>query len=370
MTVAATEERTTTTELPELSERPTLQEAFAHARAKHSTAAAGDTTGDEDEHAADGEESTADGEEEQAEPPAAAEKADKGKTAATTTGKVDGLLTDEEFTALQTKHADDPVALKKSLESAFTKKTQAIAAERKSYERLSKYADIIDAFETDADATLEYLAEQRGMKLVKGEAEGADERASTAAGDSADATDKIDALVDKFKASLGPEYDYMADALAPAIKDLVTELTKGSLEEAAKPIRDTAKVIIDRAAQEQTNATMKELEAKHPDWKEHEEAMLDLAQKIDPKGMSEAEFLDHLYETVTSPKKLAAAESKIEAEVAKRVKARLGKMGRGAADTEVTTESTPADQVRRGSNARPSIRESFALAKQGIRLED
>lgn len=372
MTVAATDERTTT-ELPELPERPTIQEAFAHARAKHSQPAAGDTADEGDEDAADGEASTeADGDDEQAETRAAAtETADKtpakGKTAAT--GKVEGLITDDEFTALQTKHADDPAALRKALEGAFTKKTQAVAAERKSFERLSQYSDIIDSFEADPDATIEALAQQRGLKVVRPGA-GTEERTTAAGdGDEADATEKVDALVDKFRTRLGPEYDYLADALAPAIKDLVSELTKGSLEAAAKPIRDTAKVITDRAAQEETTAVMTQLETKHPDWHDHEEAMLTLAQKIDPKGMSETEFLEHLYDTVTSPKKLAAAEAKTEAEVTKRVAARLKKMERGAADTETTQEATPDHQVRRGTDKLLSIRESFELAKQGVRVE-
>ena len=40
----------------------------------------------------------------------------------------DALLTDAEFTALQTKHANDPAALRKDLEKAFTQKTQRVAA--------------------------------------------------------------------------------------------------------------------------------------------------------------------------------------------------------------------------------------------------
>src|SRR5580704_11157987 len=100
----------------ELPETPSFQEAFAAAKVEHS---APET---EHAHGADGTASD-EGEGQSSEQPdekAASARTETAETKPATpaqAGKADtGLLSDEEFTTLQTKHANDPIALRKALE--------------------------------------------------------------------------------------------------------------------------------------------------------------------------------------------------------------------------------------------------------------
>lgn len=51
---------------------------------------------------------------------------------------------------------------------------------------------------------------------------------------------------------------------------------------------------------EQTNVVMTAFTARHPDWKTYEPELLVLAEKVSPNGMTEGEYLDHLYTIVTA----------------------------------------------------------------------
>jgi hypothetical protein len=84
---------------------------------------------------------------------------------------------------------------------------------------------------------------------------------------------------------------------------------------------------------------------RHPDWKTHEPAMLALAHKMQPKGMTEAEYLDHLYVAVTRH----VREKEVEAAVAAGVEAEIEQ------------------------NARPhaaTFRDAFEAAKRGVRWKE
>lgn len=336
------------------SDSPSFQEAFQSAKKKHSAPA---------EQAAPTKASTEDTQEtgtplaEKAE--AAAQPADTAKPVAT------GLISDAEFTALQKTHADDPAALRKALEGAFTKKTQALADERRTLERLAPYQDLIDAYESDPAAVVRTLAEQNGIKLV----DDGDEKAAAASGDETTAT-AVETVLEDFKASLGPDLEYLADGLAPAITKLVERLTQSTVEKTVAPLKKQQAAILNRDATAQSELVMESFGKDHPDWKDHEPAMLKLSQKLQPNGMSEVEYLGHLYKLVTHDSREQARDTDIEKKVAERVKATVEKMTKGAASSETRTDDTPDSQVRKRPTGSPTFAEAHAAAKRGERWED
>src|SRR5437870_13341919 len=100
-------------------------------------------------------------------------------------------------------------------------------------------------------------------------------------------------VVETFRNELGPELEYLAD-LAPAITGLVGHAVERALDVREHRAQQA------KAAEAATTAVMAAFAEKRPDWKAHEPAMLQLAERIAPqRGMTEVEWLDHLYKSVT-----------------------------------------------------------------------
>lgn len=333
---------------------PTFQEAFEAARDQHSRSAEAD-----DEHAASAEASTDDETETDATATrtATAEAASKEAATSEQPSTQTGLITDEEFSTLQTKYAKDPAKLRGELEAAFTKKTQALAEQRRSTERLSRYVDIIDAYEADPEATVLALAQQHGLTITR-PGETTAETADTT-------TTAVDAVLGEFKEALGPELEYLADGLAPAITKLVERLTASTVDKATEPLKAQTKGLLDRAAVEQTETVLQAFGKTHPDWQEHEDAMFALSQKLSPNGMSEVEYLGHLYKLVTADAQASAHAKELETKVAAGVKAAIAKMTKGAETTETRQDATPERQVRSQPPSTPTIHEAYEAAKRG-----
>lgn len=279
-----------------------------------------------------------------------------------------GLITDEEFAALQTTHANDPAALRKSLEGAFTKKTQALAAERTTYERVKEYVPLIEAYEADPQATLAHLAAQHGLTLVpKGAA------ATPAAAETTPATTVTDAAT---PAPKPVDFDYNMDEWAAAYTEWSEARAQARAQAEVAPLRASlekeTRASLEKEAAETTATVMTAFTAAHPDWQTHEAAIVALAQKVVPHGMTELEFLEHLYTTVTGQAQLAALkasrEADIEREVNGRFKTRIAKMNTGTA--EATPETVPESQVHKRPPGPVSFDQAFQDARRGIRYED
>lgn len=339
-----------TTEKPviELPERPTFREAAAAAIAAH----AGDA-GNADEAADD--DGDAGDEGDGADKPAADAKVADDKA-----DKVDekpaadqnALLSDDEFTTLQTTHKDDPKALRKALEGAFTKKTQALAAERTSVERLKEFEPIIDAYEADPKATVLELAKQHGLQLVDPDAK------DTKAVDAAAATPQPKLA----------DFDYDVDKWSEAHADWSGKELQRQVAEALKPLKSSQDTILTKAAIDQTASIMKTFEGKHPDWQKHEAEMTALSQKLHPNGMDELEYLDHIYSLVTAETS-DVRQAAIDAKVAEGVKAALKKLQKGADTVETRVRDVPESQVKNGPpEGRPAtFQEAAAAARRGER---
>jgi hypothetical protein len=143
----------------------------------------------------------------------------------------------------------------------------------------------------------------------------------------------------RFRQDLG-DLDYLADGLAPAVKGLVERV----VTEATAPIKAQAEHLSLRAAREETAGVMKAFGEQHPDWKDHEAAMFDLSQKLQPTGMSSPEYLETLYGLATRGERQARERETKGAEASR------------------AASSRPEGRT-------PTFREAFQAAKRGERWD-
>lgn len=349
MTTAASSE---STDLPDL---PTIDEAFAAAVKQHSAPAGAEHAAAADEL---GSQPGDEDDEDPAEPakgdaaPVAAATADTKGTKAKPAADSPGILSEAEYGALKTKHANDPDALFHDLNKAFTTSSQKRAERLRLADTLEPYADIIEAFEHDTAATLRELAEANGFTLTKkGEVVAGDPKPAAA-----DTKDAVAEALGQFQSSLtealGPELDYLgeplAKALLPAVKGLVEKLAASTVETSIQPLKAHQQQILSQQADDATDAVMSDLEKKFPDYKDHEEAMVALSRKVQPvEGMTEIEYLEHLYHAVTRD----GWEKNKDRLIADAVKKHMAKLSKGAGDEGTTRErSTPDEQVEAGTD--------------------
>jgi len=325
-------------------DRPTLQQAFASARAEHSEPPAKAPS----EHApppdtASPGEPTAD------QPPA--KPTAPASPSSPTRADVDltdltNLISDEEYQALATTHKDDPVALRKALLGVWTKKTQGLSELKKTIE---PYADLISDFEEDPEKTLGVLAAQYGKRLTPFEGEPAKPATETV----------VDTAVAKFRTALGDEYGFLADALAPAVKALAEDVAKGIVSEQVAPLKSAQEGLVSRAAREQTATIMQTFTAKHPTWQQHEAEMMRIGARLQPKGMEELEYLETLFHLATKDRAVSTGVQKV-----------VERMVTDAEQAEGAERPTSESRVKVTSPKRPTFHEAAEAARRGVRFED
>jgi hypothetical protein len=325
---------------------PTFQEAFTAAKEEHSKPA-GAT-----EQAAAAEVST-----ETADDTATSQDTEQAQ-GATTEGagkpETSDLISDAEYQALSKKYPNDPARLVKEVNKAFTQKTQALAAERKTVQALEPYRDLIADYEADPEAAVRRLADMHGLTIAPATTETAatgDKPAATAS--PSDDTTKV------LREALGPELEFLADKLGPAFDKLVQATAKAAVASEVKPLKDQQDVLVSRAAVEQRDAVMTAFEAKYPDWKQHEAAMVELAEKFPPSGkVTELEYLGMIHTLATKDTQAAAT-----------VKKTIERMTKGAETTERQIPATSASRVKATPPGVPTFREAYEAAKRGERFE-
>ena len=264
-------------------------------------------------------------------------------TTADTTDRSSDLISDAELSALQLTHKDDPAALAKALKGRYTQKTQALAEERKAVADLQQHAEFLRAFKTDPEGTLRAEAARRGLQI------GAPIQETKAV---EQAKSVVDDAVAQFKTALGPDLDFLGDALAPAVKAMAETIAKQTVEHATAPLKSAQDTLLTKAAEEQTTAVMQAFAAKHPDWTQHEPAMMKIAATLKPNGMAESEYLDTLYTLAT-----------LDIQKAEAVKVATERITRVAKTAETRTDGTPEKRVDTSSRKVSSIAEAFAEAK-------
>jgi hypothetical protein len=269
----------------------------------------------------------------------------------TTTGDSESpdLISDAEYQALKDTHKDDPDALVKALKGTFTKKTQALAEERKGLESVKAYKPFIDALagaqtpETRA-AVLRQAAQELGVDLSA--------VASPAAEDTATVAQNV---ADVVREKLGPDYEFMAGPIAQAIEAVMAPI-QAQLQSLSS-VGSKADAAVQHIAQQQVNETMTALTAECPDWKQYEQDMVDLGLKA-KEGESALDYAKRAYRIVT-------LEKNYDARVAADVKKSIEQMRKGAKASERQIPTAPAHRVKTESTA-TSIEEMWEEAKSEV----
>lgn len=246
------------------------------------------------------------------------------------------LIGQDRFDALK----NNPAALRKELNRAATKKFQQLAKQR---EELEPYADLIKGLDEDPRGTVEALARQLGINLG-----GPPARVEQ------QVVEMSDAVRDAVRESLGPEYEDIADRLAPAMRK-VAEMVAA---ETAKPLVHEQNRIIQEAAMRESVSIIGEFEKANPGWRKHEPAMVELSKKLTPQpGMSEREYMDILYTVVT--------RDTSEGDRTKRIVERINKSTRN----DSGGNRVPSREVVTRPTALPTFEEAAAAARRGERFE-
>lgn len=263
---------------------------------------------------------------------------------ATDEGAEEQLLTDEEFAKVK----DDPQAMRKAMNRAFTQKTQALAERRK---QLDRYQRFIDAYEQDPLETLKQVAEQNGYRFVKPEEESTTEQPAKTTGDIEQAGDDA---VDILREALGPELEGLADRLAPAIKQLVSNAANSVVEQRVKPLEERSAQSEAAEAKRQYDAALDRLDGRHKGWTKYKDKMVELDKKLTPqKGTTLDEYLDMLYHLASR-----------DAQTGTKTKQIVKKINEAAQKSDDPGSGVPTSKVS-SLPEDPTLEEAFELALQG-----
>jgi hypothetical protein len=260
-------------------------------------------------------------------PEQAAQDTGKAAGAPTTTADDEAdFATDDDSKALYAKL--DPET-RKHLNRVFTQKTQTISAHK----------TFIEAFQKDPERALQAVAEELGFSVAK------------AVKDAADAADKGDAgaatkVRDLLEKALGKD---QAEALLPALTELVKQETA--------PLRDHQEKAITQAATQVVEQAYKDFETAHPDWKQHEKKMEEFGVKFRiGEGVNVRDYLEDIYFLATRDSSVAAG-----------VKDTVERMKGAAAASEPRSKSASDAQVApEPPQELPTIEQSFKAAMKGV----
>jgi len=239
----------------------------------------------------------------------------------------------------------------KKLMASYTQKTQSLAEQRKQLEserdRYGRYADLIEAFESNPEETLRHLTRQYNIAPEQAQ--------DTNAGQPEPAGLKV-----YLKNLLGEGNEAFAEKLAEGLEKYVESRIDERTESKLKPLMETQRQLTERAALEKTQTEMKAFETRHPDWKEYEPVIVKLAQeKIHPApGMATTDYLEILYQLATANKSKAATTTEV-VEKLKRAVSAAEPRTQGVKDQIVS----PAAPVFK--NLDDAMDKAFEAAKRG-----
>ncbi len=156
--------------------------------------------------------------------------------------------------------------------------------------------------------------------------------------------------VTEFGQQPGPDFDFLSDRLGLAVQRLTDAVVQTKLDQAITPVKTAHEALTTREIEREVGEEMRIFEERHPDWKEHEAAMLELGDKVRPAGMAAHEYLAHLYAAVTRDRTVTSTATATRERDTRESNAR---------------ESEPASTPP----ARPTIHEAFLAAKRGERWD-
>lgn len=253
--------------------------------------------------------------------------------------------TDDEGALLSTEQIDalkgDPAKLIKELNRAATKKFQQLATERKA---LEPFKGLIDALTENPRDAVMALAQQVGLQVADPQAQATEDTAQKLS----------ESVMSRVRETLGPDYEDLADKLAPVMLWVAQEAAKTTTQ----PLVQQQEDILRQSAVREMGSVLEAFAKKHPDLPKHEKAMAALAEKLPPgKGVSEPEYLEMLYALATR-----------DTQVAERTKKTIARMSTSAQAATKTTTAVGGDKVVAQPGKLLSWDEAASLARQGVRV--
>jgi hypothetical protein len=228
------------------------------------------------------------------------------------------LMSEAELSALKAKHPNDPDAIARELKTRFTQKTQELATMRNA---LTPWADFIEKLEKGDTSALVGVAKHFGLEVSNPAAQAKTEAV-------------VKSSADLFKQSLGPDLNFLADGLGPAIESVVQHVVRETLAREVGPLKQQVESFTNKLATDESNRSFDAFAKAHPDWQQHEPAMMTLSSKIKPVGMTPNEFASLLYDTVTRDVQIAEATKKT-----------IARMQQAAREDGERTSSVSVDRV-------------------------
>lgn len=302
---------------------PSMQQAFEAAKVEHS---------EKPEQAVAPEASTA-----KTDPVPPAQHTEQAAGAPSVTADASDLISDADWAALQETFKGDSAKQRAELNRVFTQKTQALAAERKRLARAEPHLDLLDAYETDPAGTIRQLAEQHGLVFAPAVEKPAPDAA----------TDRFLSLA---KTKLGPDLDFLAAPMAA----MLSEVTAPLLTE-LESLKSQTTTIVSKATNAEVDGHLAAFEKAHPDWKDHEPAMLKLGL-MPGAHMSAGDYLEACYKLVTFDSQVDKAKADA-----------VTKLSKAAEAAEKETQTVPGKQVQLTAPKGATMRDAFAAAKRDER---
>jgi len=232
------------------------------------------------------------------------------------------LLSPEEYDALK----DNPKALMKALNRAYTQHRQA----------MKPWENVIAAFQKDPDGTIRQLAKERGISVAEAVQQQQQAQQQQVQQDT----------VALLKQSLGPDLDWLADKLAPAIETLT-----------ATKFAPLQQQLTEQAVQRSVESALNAFQAKHPDWQDHQAEMTKYGKILHPAdGVSEVEYLESLYALATRSQSNAAQTKKV-----------IDRIKQSAAASESPDSGVSPSRVSSKPTGLPTFEQAAAAALKGER---
>lgn len=233
--------------------------------------------------------------------------------------------------------ADPKLAkLAKGLQKSYTKKMQELG-------ETARFQKLLNG---DPKTVLQRIAEANGLK-VKFDGESVVAPATPPPAATSDSLAPVLAGVRaKWVPIIGEE---AADQLLSGMHEIVTAATDAKVNPLAQGIAAERQASV----QAQVNAEFERFTKEHPDWKQYEGAMAELAAKINPQ-MGAYETSKFLYDNVTKGKQIAKAKTETATKLAAKVK-------KSVADAE------PAPRTRVPGTAVKDAPRSYATAEDAVK---
>ena len=274
---------------------------------------------------------------------------EKGSEAAPPEQTSEELLSPEKYEELR----KDPEALRKELNKAFTQKTQALAEQRKA---LEPYQDLVKGLQEDPQGTVQALAEQLGIKIEQAETK-------------VEVKEAADKVTSALKRHLGPDLEFLADKLAPALKDAVKELAGEVVSKEVEPLKKQTQEMQAETVRQQIDANLELFTKKHPDWKKHEAKMTEIGTRLHPapdpktgKPPTWMEYMEDLYYLATKD----VREGDLTKKTVERMteSAKKSESSAGGTSSEKVTKAAP-----KGKSFDEAFEQSWKDAQAGVIYE-